>query len=724
MKPLRIYLENFMTHNVTDIDCTQFRSVLILGRYRNDFRKSMGIGKSNIFKAIEYVLFGETQIKLDKIIRHGCNKCVVKFEFEIGNKIYQIVRSRSRKSGKSDLRMYEKNEDIWVDITQKTPTETEYELAKIIKISHIAFKSSILFAQADLRGLASVSPRERKAMLKESLQISIYNKYEKAAKEKVSTTLKSVEKCKTIIESLGNPTDDLTNLFIQKSSLSSSIVNLQQEKVEIQTKLDDLRIYLIELQKNNISNIDEVQKELIKIQENRKTLIEKIKNITSNLEQNESRLEFNNLEIIKFKDIISKLEENRKLLIDNVLRSRVEVKDDISAMTLKEIDGKAYISRLKSDQTKLLRTIPDGDICEHCHQLVSKEHRQTCDDKRKEELELVNSNLIKYQKVLNNVKSKRSKFELELNEIENRESSLVNLDNKLSAKKSEVQQNVKLIKQLSETIELRKSELKNYFDNEETLKNQELLIKNKIEEENNDVIKSKIELNKTELSILNDKLKEIDNKISSLNVNFGMLEEKIIARSNDKIKLEEIQVDLSIKEKDLSMKLKVQQAFSSSGIPTMIINTILDDLQIVANDLLSEIRPDIEMVFLVAKTKADGQQEDTLDIVYRINNIEHEYDQLSGGQKVIIFLCLNMALSLIIQHRIGIDIKFLMLDEVDSQFDESALEAFIDVIKKWQDKFILFVVTHNKSLKDKFTHAILIEGDETNGSTGNLVTAW
>ena len=106
--------------------------------------------------------------------------------------------------------------------------------------------------------------------------------------------------------------------------------------------------------------------------------------------------------------------------------------------------------------------------------------------------------------------------------------------------------------------------------------------------------------------------------------------------------------------------------------------------------------------------------------MYRINGIEHEYEQISGAQKVSVTLCLKLALSLIIQHRIGVDIKFLILDEVDSQFDDVSLDAFIDVIKKWQDKFTIFVVTHNPVLKRRFKHVIVVEGTG-NGSTAKLV---
>jgi DNA repair exonuclease SbcCD ATPase subunit len=56
-------------------------------------------------------------------------------------------------------------------------------------------------------------------------------------------------------------------------------------------------------------------------------------------------------------------------------------------------------------------------------------------------------------------------------------------------------------------------------------------------------------------------------------------------------------------------------------------------------------------------------------------------------------------------------------------FDEAGVDAFADAIRKWQKDFTIFVITHNKDLKDKFSHAILVEESE-DGAEVRLVTTW
>ena len=163
-------------------------------------------------------------------------------------------------------------------------------------------------------------------------------------------------------------------------------------------------------------------------------------------------------------------------------------------------------------------------------------------------------------------------------------------------------------------------------------------------------------------------------------------------------------------QKQFNVHKHVQRAFSSNGIPALIISTILADLQIEANNFLAKLRPALELQF-----------NEELDLLFRIKGKEREYQQISGGQKMMFAFALRLGLSVIIQRRLGIDIRFLLLDEVDSNLDDAAKDTYVEIIKKLQEDFKIFIITHDNRLKDKFNNAILVEGDEKNGSTAKLV---
>lgn len=723
MNPLRILIEDFQAHRYTDIDCTQFRSTLIVARNRNNPRRSNGMGKTTIFKAIEYVLFGYAVINLDKIVRHGCDKAKVTFDFEIGSSIYRVVRSRNCKTEKSELRLFQKNNEDWLDITAKTSKETEVELAGIIRISHSAFKNSILFAQRDYQGLASASPKERKALLKEPLQISIYNKYEEIAKKKVVVVQKELDKINISIENLENPGKDIESYQNQLKLESEASDVALANKSMTKTQLESFQVQLAQLPNFSETVLAQLQKDHSGLLLKRAELQKKLNTKNTDLNNKENSLASVQTTLANVKKQLVTLDDIIQKLSSVDLGNKEEIQVNIVKLTQKEIDGQSYINSLIRDKAKLSKSIPDNDDCDVCRQPVTKTHRDNCEVKRIEELKELEANVEKYMRVLRNVKEKKTSLEKDLSSINARDTELSSVSNKITLKQNEISQLEKQIVQSIESIESLKLDLPSISKElEEIHPKIEDAVEKIAAAQNKEIQEKKIKLlagiDKCQIEIAN-----FDKQITQHNVNSGKLTASIETANDNLLKLKNFLEDQKKTEGTLRMSIRVRQAFASTGIPTMIINTILDDLQSLANEELQKIRPEMEICFSISKDK-NGQPEDTLDINYRINGLDHEYEMLSGAQKVMVALCLKFAMSMVIQHRIGVDIKFLELDEVDSAFDDEGLEAYLNVVKSWQNRVKVFMVTHNKMLKDKFEHAILVDGDEINGSTGKLVTEW
>jgi DNA repair exonuclease SbcCD ATPase subunit len=193
----------------------------------------------------------------------------------------------------------------------------------------------------------------------------------------------------------------------------------------------------------------------------------------------------------------------------------------------------------------------------------------------------------------------------------------------------------------------------------------------------------------------------------------GGLEERVSTRKADKAKLLILETSLVKNQSELKIRQMVVDAFSNRGIPNFIIQTILDELQFEVNLSLKELRPELDV-------KIDAE----LNFEYRRNGIVKEYGQLSHGQHVYIALAFKRGLSSIICKRLGISLKLLEFDEVDAHLDEEGVDAFANAIRKWQKDFTIFVITHNKDLKDKFSHAILVEESENDGANARVVTSW
>ncbi|MCJ8347673.1 hypothetical protein MJH12_19220, partial [bacterium] len=335
-----------------------------------------------------------------------------------------------------------------------------------------------------------------------------------------------------------------------------------------------------------------------------------------------------------------------------------------------------------------------------------------------EECKKISEQLEAYKEKLETVVKKNKMYSEELENLSQHKIKIQSLESRLENKKAEIQKMQELVLEYDSLIknsitekELSEKSLEGVKKRQTSLK--ETLDNFSIDDINNQLDQIKNVINQLELAI-NNLLKSI----SSNNTHLGVAEEKKRASEEDGKKLSKLETEKETIEYRYSMSQKVVQAFSSAGIPTLIIHTILDDLQLEANNLLTELRPGIELQFHISKN-----DKDTLDINYRINGKERDWEQLGGGQKVFIALSLKLGLSIVVQRRLGVDIKFLELDEVDQPLDKAGVDAYADVIRKWQDKFKVLVITHNDILRYKFENIILVEGDDKNGSCAKVTTS-
>ena len=237
MKPVRLYIENFMCYEQGFIDFTEFSSALIVGKKENNDNYSNGVGKTTIFKSIEYVLFNQADVNLEKIIRDDALSCRVVLDFVISDQEYRLARTRTKK-GSTDLTLLQRNnqmgppnevyhsvleipwidkkdiEKYWKDLSGSRAGDTEKDLAKLIKINHKSFLSTSLFPQNDMAGLPTATPEKRKGILKEALNLIVYTKLEKIAKDRSSLLTKEIDRNKILLDNLGEPEQELVQILI------------------------------------------------------------------------------------------------------------------------------------------------------------------------------------------------------------------------------------------------------------------------------------------------------------------------------------------------------------------------------------------------------------------------------------------------------------------------------------------------------------------------------
>jgi DNA repair exonuclease SbcCD ATPase subunit len=742
MKILRLFIKNFLCHDNSFIDFTQFNSALIVGKVDNNELYSNGVGKTAIFKAIEYVLFNQSDSNLERIIRDDCDSCNVIIDFVIDSIEYRLSRTRTKK-GNSDLTLYQRtqnlgsdedvyyksyysgssevsdaitNEKFWKDISGRRTADTEKDLSKLIKFNFKSFRNVIHFQQNAFDGLATATPAQRKTILKDVLDLAVYSKLEKIAKDECNAILKNIDKYKILLENLGDPEKSKVELCQSLSLLEEDVFNKKEQVLTLDKAINNNLITLNDLTnehslleskfKNLLSSESLFSIEKTKLETSIKEYGSKISNIIKSGKELVA-------EIKKLKDIQTKLAE-----LDY---SKIEILSQEIVLQKEEIAKHNVIIEANSSKLEELNIpFPADNSCKHCRQQLSPEHKKNCKNQINEDIKICKKNIEASKLKINDIKPKIVDSQEIINNLIQSKQQIESVNLKISSKEKELQDKKGYHSDYKTIL--------NKF-NEEFIEKSALLDKIKL-----DLSKSSIK----EDLIIKDKISSLNKEIQVLKNKQVLLKQELSAKDNNvavtkhniKIKEDEVVLlkDYNLKIKSLNEQYEsypiVISAFSSVGIPNLIIQNVLDDLQVEANNLLSQLRPGLQLSFFVEKTKSDGVEADTLDINYFINGKERYYEQISGAMKLAVAFSLKLGLSFLLQKMLGIDIKFLLLDEIDQPLDKASVDAFAEIIKFFQKDYTILVITHNDRLKDKFINGILVEQDINMVSRARVVSSW
>lgn len=720
MIPVRLVLINFSCHERSEVDFTQFSASLIVGSVEGNDLKSNGTGKSTIFKGIEYVLFNESDEGLEKYIRDNTSSCKVILYFKSNNELYRLSRSRNKKNA-SDISLYkrtsmdaddsaiftdvvDKDSVIWKDISSRRASDTEKDVEKLLKTNLKTFRNTCHFVQHDFSGISTLTPEKRKSLLKDVLQLASYSKLEKIAKDELNDFSKEIIKSKTLLDSIGDPEKDIPVFEDQSKIIFDKITNQNKDLLKNSTLLEEVSNNINELS-NKLSAFDS-QNVLLRQKEsllkNETSKISSIMNDYLGKKQiigSAAKSLNENLKSLKERKMaISEINFNDLALFESELTSTSEF------ILTNQVD----INKLNQELSELKIPMPDDPMCKHCRQPLTDEHKELCKNQ-------INERIIEIEKIIKDklaqLKTSNAKKQDIVSKINGlnaviKESSLI--DDKISSIQKEMSDKKQLFDDYSKIITESKSSLSDKASELEQ-------IRLDLEKSNTEEVlklKSEIDLNRKNKEYINNVISSLSRGISDNQSQSAVIAHKIQQANENIAKKSEISKKYIDLESEAQIYPLVIQAFSSYGIPSLIIQSVLEDWQNESNNLLSELRPGLQLSFYTEKEKTDGTQADTLEIKYYLNNMDREYGQLSGAQKVAVLFSLKLGLAFLLQKMFDSDIRLLCLDEVDSALDKAGVDAFAEIVKFFSKDFTVLVITHNDRLKDKFSHAILVEQDQ------------
>ncbi|MHC1781695.1 MAG: AAA family ATPase [Anaerolineaceae bacterium] len=186
--------------------------------------------------------------------------------------------------------------------------------------------------------------------------------------------------------------------------------------------------------------------------------------------------------------------------------------------------------------------------------------------------------------------------------------------------------------------------------------------------------------------------------------------------------LRQRQVDFKVHRDELTLHISqlkmLEKAFGKDGVPALLIEEALPDIEKHANDILDSLTSGGMSVSFHTqrdyKDKAREDQKETLDIVISDAAGPREYEMFSGGESFRVNFAIRLALSRVLAQRAGARLQTLVIDEGFGSQDQEGRQRLIETINQVRPDFAkVLVITHLTELIDAFPARIIVDKTPT-----------
>lgn len=345
----------------TEIKLNRSTNTLIVGQN--------GAGKSTILDALTFALFNKPFRKINKpqlVNTINDHDCVVEVEFDIGKKKYKVIRGIKP----NVFEIY--CDGKLIDQDAKVGDYQEYLENVVLKLNYKSFTQVVVLGSAAFVPFMQLSAADRRTIIEDLLDISIFSSMNKLVKDRVSST------------------KDNQKTIDYEIKLTEEKISMQVQNLEDQKKNSDAEIAkkLAEVEKNN---------EFINTTN---ASIQEIQTQVDELEQHNSDHEEQTRKSTKLLQIEGKFEDN--------------------------------LAKLKSE----IQFYDENDNCPTCQQTITEEHKSKSVIEKNKKIEEISEAAVKLSNEITKVSDRLAAIALNQRKIRELQSDIVKLNTQVTSTNS------------------------------------------------------------------------------------------------------------------------------------------------------------------------------------------------------------------------------------------------------------------------------------------------
>jgi DNA repair exonuclease SbcCD ATPase subunit len=627
-----------------------------------------------LLDAITYTIFDKCSktSKANEVLNNKKTWFRGVFRFEMNGVMYTIERRGTQnKKKESHVKV---DVDFYTD-SENLNGEERSETNKNIRRYLGTYDDFILTAfslQADNNNFIEKSQKERKDLLSQFLDITVFEQLYQLAADEIKETsgrLKDYKKtdfAEIIVQAdaiISENQDNIISLEQQEDTQQETRNNLQEQIVSlIETKLpttyDGPNINELKQQERNlIATIESIQQDI-------ETAEQALETLTAEIEtQEEQLIQFDVNDITTKTTQYAKIEHSVNILLQKY-RQQKEI-----------VNG-------KQEKIKHLESHEYDPNCKYCTSNVFVQNAIEAQNTIEADRTILNDLQQRIEKFNTELESLKSVFELE--------TQYNKLKNTIATKKITLERNELQLQILESDLQTRESEL------ETTVERQESFRKNETAITHNQHVDMQINECKQQITTCTDQIKNIQEQIKSL---FGAIE---VAKTNKGTAIEQLE-----RYRQLETEYKAYGYYLESvkrdGIPYELISKAVPKIESEINNVLNQI-VDFNMVLNTDGKNINGY------IIYDEDNY-WPLELTSGMERFISSLAIRIAL-------INVSAlprpNFIAIDEGWGSLDAEHISSVVNLFDYFRTKFdFSIIISHVDSMRDMVDN--LIEVNKTNG---------
>jgi len=697
MIPIRLELTNFLAYRQpSPLDFTGIHVAVLTGEN--------GAGKSSLLDAITWAVWGRARAKTDaELVHQGEAEMRVEFTFALGAgpaaQTYRVIRAKRAGKSAGGLLDFQVLSEAgkWLSIGDATIPKTQNKIVKTLRLNYDTFVNSAYLMQGKADEFTGKRPTERKQVLADILGLQAWETYEGNAKVKIQEIDKQLAGLDAVVK-------EIETELGRKEIYTRELAEAGQAAAESGERLRQAELGWAQIDAAR-QGMAALSRQIEDLSRRLRDAEREVAAAEADLREAQRRADTQALER-ELAALPQRLAELESLQAE---RERVTQARQAMGELAGQLRGQNETARAEADALKkrveTLQTATEPR-CPTCGQPLAEAARQELVDKLNAEVE-----------------ARRSLYRDNQAQVKRLADEQAALDRSLVQMAAELREQPALIRQQADLQATLVSAAEAQARLPALLERRERWAATLgADQAQRAQLAAEAEAYAVQVRAADDAQRALDKlrqEDTLAKTRKFAAEQKLAALDGLARQAATKRAERDRTAEDRVLYEELRAAFGKRGVPALMIEAAVPEIEAAANTLLTRMTDGrMHVRFNMQRETQAGEVRETLDIQIADELGTRAYELYSGGEAFRVNFAIRVALSQLLARRAGTQLQTLIIDEGFGVLDASGREHLVEAINAAQQDFSrILVVTHIDELKDAFPARIEI----TKGPDGSEI---